>query len=91
MQAGIGKLYTLSGNKFVGYVNYKAFHHSAATNWWGELTFMEYTRIDEGGLFTIEFEDKRKSQCHLKKRVNVAVSGIPPQWKYYVTGISPIE
>ena len=87
----IGKLYRLSDGKFVAYVDYKLLHHEAATNWWGELTLMDYIRLDEGNRFIIELEDKRKSKCHLKKRVNVAVSGIPPRYKYHVTGFSPIE
>jgi len=87
----IGKLYRFSDGQIVGYVNYKVFHHSAATNWWGELTLMDYIRLDEGDMFVIELEDKRKSQCHLKKRVNMAVSGTPPRFVYHVTGTSPLE
>lgn len=88
---GIGKLYRLNDDQFVANINYKLFHHPAATNWWGELTPIDYVRLDEGDRFIIELEDKRKSKCHLKKRVNRAVSGIPPCYIYYVTGFSPIE
>ena len=87
----IGKLYRLSDNQFMAYVNYKLFYHPAATNWWGELTLVDYVRLDEGDRFIIELEDKRKSKCHLKKRVNVAVKGIPPRYVYHVTGFSPLE
>ena len=87
----IGKLYRLSDGQFVGCVDYKVFHHPAATNWWGELTLMDYIRLDEGDIFVIELEDKRKSQCHLKKRVNVAAGGLPPRFVYHVTGTSPLE
>ena len=86
-----GKLYRLSDNQFVANVDYQLFHHEAATNWWGELTLVDYTHISEGERFVIELEDKRKSTCHLKKRVNRAVSGLPPRYMYHVTGFSPLE
>ena len=88
---GIGKLYRFSDNQFVSYINYQLFQHRAATNWWGELTLVDYVHLDEDDRFIIELEDKRKSQCYLKKRVNVAVTGIPPRYVYHVTGTGPIE
>jgi len=88
---GIGKLYKFSDNQFVANVNYQLFRHEAATNWWGELTLSEHMRISEGDRYIIELDDKRKSNCHLKKRVNRAVSGIPPRYIYHVTGFSPFE
>ena len=88
---GIGKLYRLSDNQLVSNVNYQLFHHEAATNWWGELTLTDYVRLNEGDRFIIELEDKRKSQCHLKKRVNRAVSGIPSRYIYHVTGTGALE
>jgi len=87
----IGKLYRINDGQFVANINYKLFHHPAATNWWGELTLIDYVPLDEGNRFVIELEDKRKSKCHLKKMVNRAVSGIPPRYVYHVTGFSPIE
>jgi len=86
-----GKLYRFSDNQFVGHVDYKVFHHSVATNWWGELTLVDNVRLDERDRFIIELEDKRKGECRLKKMVNRAVSGIPPRWIYHVTGTSPLE
>ena len=53
---GIGKLYRLSDNQFVAHVNYRLFHHNAATNWWGELTLVDYVPLNEGDIFIIEFE-----------------------------------
>jgi len=87
----IGKLYRLSDNQFLAKVNYQLFNHEAATNWWGELTLIDNIRLSDGDRFLIELEDKRKSQCHLKKRVNRAVSGIPPRYIYHITGFSPLE
>ena len=91
IKGGTGKLYKLSDDQFIGYVNYRLFHHPAATNWWGELTLVDYIRLDEDDLFVIELEDKRKSQCHLKKRVNMAANGYPARFVYHVTGTSPVE
>ena len=87
----IGKLYRFSDSQFVTCVNYRLFNHEAATNWWGELTLVDYVHLDEGDVFIIELEDKRKSKCHLKKRVNRAASGVPPRWVYHVTGFSSLE
>ena len=87
----IGRLYRTSDNKLLTKVNYRLFQHEAATNWWGELTLIDNVRLGEGDRFIIELEDKRKSRCHLKKRVNRAVSGIPPRYIYHVTGFNPLE
>ncbi len=88
---GIGKLYRLSDDQFVSNVNYQVFLHPAVTNWWGELTLIDYTNLSEGDAFMIELEDRRKSKCHLKKKVNRAVSGFPSRYIYHVTGFSPFE
>ena len=87
----IGKLYRLSDGQFVAHVNYRLLNHDAVTNWWGELTLINNVRLNEDDRFIIELEDKRKSQCHLKKRVNRAVSGLPPRWIYHFTGNGQIE
>jgi hypothetical protein len=87
----IGKLYRFSDDQFLTHVDYQIFEHPAATNWWGELILIDYIRLNENDLFVIEFEDKSKSKCQLKKRVNRAVSGLPPRYIYHVTGFSPIE
>ncbi len=86
-----GKLYKLDDSELVAGVNYHVFQHRAATHWWGELTLVESVALDEGEMFEIEFEDRRRSKCQLKKRVNRAVSGLPPRYTYHVTGFSAIE
>ena len=88
---GIGKLYRLSDDKFVAKVDYKLFYDEAATNWWGELSLIDYAPLGEGDRYIIELEDKRKSKCYLKKSVNRAVSGVPACYIYHVTGFSPFE
>ena len=87
----IGKLYRLSDGQFLANINYQLFHDPAATNWWGELTPIDSILLDENERFLIELEDKRKSQCYLKKRVNVAAGGYPALFVYHVTGTSPFE
>ena len=87
----IGKLYRLDDNQFVARVDYQLFRHPAATNWWGELILIDDTHLNEGNMFIIEFENKHRSKCHLKKKVNRAMSGFPARYIYHVTGFSPIE
>jgi len=86
----IGKLYRLSDNQFVAEVNYQ-FQDVSATSWWGELTLTDYLRIDTGEGYIIELEDARKGKCRLRKRVNRAVSGVPPRYVYQFTGTSALE
>ena len=81
----IGKLYNSSDEKFVANVNYQ-FQHESPQRWWGELTFVEYVRIKDGSGFILELEDSRKGRCALKKRVNRAVTGVPPRYIYHFTG-----
>jgi len=88
---GIGKLYRLRDGELVANVNYQLLHHQATASWSGELTLVDNVRLDERDRFIIELEDKRKGECHLKKIVNRAVSGIPPRWIYHVTGTRPFE
>ncbi len=85
-----GRLYKTSDNKLVTNVNYQL-HDESATNWWGELTLIDYMRINEREGYIIRLEDKRKGNCRLKKRVNRAVSGIPPRYIYHFTGTSSLE
>ena len=86
----IGKLYDADGEQFVGDVNYRL-HNASPTNWWGELTLVEYSRISDGGDYIIELEDKRKGRCYLKKRVNRAVSGVPPRYVYHFAGVGKLQ
>lgn len=85
-----GKLYRLSDNQLVAEVNYQ-FQDESATSWWGELTLNDYVRINENDGYVIELEDMRKGHCRLRKRVNRAVSGVPPRYIYRFTGISALE
>lgn len=86
----IGGLYRISDSKLVAKVNYQL-HDETATNWWGELTLIDYMRLNEREGYIIRLEDKRKGRCRLKKRVNRAVSGVPPRYIYHFGGTSPLE
>jgi len=86
----IGKLYRLSDNQFIAEVDYH-FHDESATSWWGELTLTNYVRIDDRESYVIELKDMRKGKCHLRKRVNRAVSGVPPRYVYQFSGASALK
>ncbi len=85
-----GKLYNLSDNQFLTDVNYK-FHDESATNWWGELTLTDYLRISDNDGYIIELDDTRRGNCRLRKRVNRAVSGVPPRYVYQFSGTSALK
>ncbi|GAJ16048.1 unnamed protein product, partial [marine sediment metagenome] len=61
-------------------------YDKAETGWWGELVLTEYKRPDESASYVIEFEDGRRGKCSLRKRVNRAVSGVPPLYRYQFRG-----
>ena len=86
----IGKLYRSDDEQFIANVNYQLQVASEA-KWWGELTLIEYIRIADGDAYVIELEDNRKGRCYLKKRVNRAVSGIPPRYIYHFNGTTPLK
>ena len=80
-----GKLYQSSDEKFLVNVEYQ-FQHESPRRWWGELVPVEYMRISDGPGYILELEDSRKCRCTLKKRVNRAVTGVPPRYIYYFSG-----
>jgi len=86
----IGKLYRLSDNKLVTKVNYQL-HDESTTSWGGELTLTDYMRVNENEGYTLKLEDKRKGNCRIKKRVNRAVSGVPPRYIYHFTSTGPLK
>ena len=85
-----GKLYRSSDNELVAEVNYQI-HHESEASWWGELTLATSERISESDGFVIELDDNRMGRCRLRKRVNRAVSGVPPRYVYHFNGTSPLE
>jgi len=86
-----GKLYKLgSDEKFVAGVNYQL-HDESKVGWWGELVLTEYKRVSDGTGYVIELEDGRRGSCSLRKRVNRAVSGVPPLYHYHFRGRGRLE
>lgn len=85
-----GKLFRLSNNELISEVNYQ-FQNETDTSWWGELVLIDYIRIDDGDNYIIELEDARRGKVRLRKRVNRAVSGVPPRYVYQFTGITPLH
>ena len=82
---GTGKLYRSSDGKFLTKVNYQ-FQQEEDHDWWGELMLVDYIRIEDGGHYVLELEDRRKGKCVLKKRVNRAVTSLPPRYIYRFSG-----
>ena len=80
-----GKLYQASNEQFLANVNYQ-FQHESPQQWWGELTLVEYMRVSDGFGYILELEDNRKGRCTLKKRVNRAVTSLPPRYIYHFSG-----
>jgi len=85
-----GRLYQSIDEKFIGEVNYN-FQHDEEHRWWGELTLVEYMRVKDGGGYIIELENGRRSRCALKKRVNRAVTSLPPRYVYHFSGTGKFE
>ena len=86
----IGKLYNSSDEQFIANVNYQ-FQHESPQRWWGELTLIEYARLKDGTGYLLELEDGRIGKCSLKKRINRAVTSLPPRYVYYFTGMGSFE
>lgn len=86
----LGRLYKYNDERFYTGVSYNI-QVGSDTNWWGELTPIEYRLLDDGSGYIIELEDRRRGRCHVKKRINRAVSGVPPRYIYHFTGTSPLE
>jgi len=80
-----GRLYQGVNDEFIANVNYQ-FQHEDDHQWWGELTLIEYRQIKDGGGYMIELEDGRRSRCALKKRVNRAVTSLPPRYVFHFSG-----
>ena len=80
-----GKLYKFENKQFVVDIDYQIMGETATNNW-GELVPVEYVRMDDFKEYMVELDDNRKIKCNLKKRVNRAVSGIPPRYIYHFVG-----
>jgi len=80
-----GKLLQSLDEKLITLVNYQ-FQHDENKQWWGELTLVDYVRIKDGSGYILELEDGRRGRTALKKRVNRAVTSLPPRYVYHFSG-----
>ena len=80
-----GRLYNSFNEQLIANVTYQ-FQHEEDHRWWGELTLIEYRQIKDGAGYIIELEDGRRNRCMLKKRVNRAVTSLPPRYVYHFSG-----
>ena len=80
-----GRLYRSSDEQLLANINYQ-FQHESPKDWWGELTLVEYVRLNDGPGYILELEDGRRGRCALKKRVNRAVTSLPPRYVYRFSG-----
>ena len=84
-----GKIYNSLDSELLGCVEYQ-FFDSSSSGWWGELVFTEYRKTRDGDGYILELEDGRRGHCSLKKKLNKAVSGIPPLFYYRFQGLSTL-
>jgi len=85
-----GRLYQSRDEKLIAGVNYQ-FQHESEHRWWGELTLVDYVRIKDGSGYILELEDGRRGKCNLKKRVNRAVTSLPPRYVYHFSGSGKLD
>ena len=83
-----GKLYGFKDSQFEADVDYRLYQRSESTEWSGEVTLPGNLKINDNDIFEIELEDGCKCLCKLRKKVNKAVSGIPPRFIYHATSLS---
>ena len=86
----IGKLYNANNDEMIAEVEYQM-QNESPSGWWGELVLIQYKRISDGSGYLIELEDSRQGHCSLKKRVNRAVSGVPPRYIYHFSGTGKLK
>ena len=85
-----GKLYRFGDGEFIANIKYQ-FLDESKTSWWGELVLSEYKAISDGNNYMIELKDGRRGRCSLKKRVNRAVTGVPPRYHFHFRGFGPLK
>jgi hypothetical protein len=85
-----GKIFNATTNQFLANVNYQ-FQHEEDHRWWGELTTVEYKQLKDGGGYILVLEDGRQNRCALRKRVNRAVTSLPPRYVFHFSGSGKFE
>ena len=90
LNMGTGKLYRLNANQFMADINYQLYQGRESTEWSAELALPSSLKINDNEIFIIELEDGHKCLCKIRKKVNRAVSGVPPCFIYHVTSLGRI-
>lgn len=90
---GRGKLYRDNSQQFVADIKYQVSEDLDVepVRWGGEFSLTEYIKVGDDDRYIIELEDGRKGKCFVKKRVNRAVSGVPPRYIYHFKGLDSLE
>lgn len=88
---GTGKLYRLNDNQFMADIDYQLYQGRESTEWSAELALPSSLKINNNEIFIIKLEDGLKFLCKLRKKVNRAVSGIPPRYTYHAMSLGRIE
>ena len=91
---GKGKLYDANTEELISMVSYQVYEElnkeGALERWWGELTLTDSVRIHDGDKYIIELDDKRQGRCSLRRRVNKALTLVPPRFFYLLQGTGPL-
>ena len=82
-----GKLYNDQG--YLVDVNYRLFNEQEHS-WWGELVFTEFRKVEDGS-YIFENAAGKRGRCVIRKKVNKAVSSVPPLFFYRFHGTSVME
>lgn len=92
---GNGKIYDTGSEEFISTVNYQIHEELSKdgnpVRWWGELTFIDSVRIQDGDRYLIQLEDDRRGRCSLRRRTNKAIISVPPRFFYMLQGTSPLK
>ncbi len=91
LNMGTGKLYRLNDNQSMADIDYQLYQRRESTEWSSELTLSSSLKISESEIYVIELEDGLKFLCKLRKKVNRAVSGVPPCFIYHAMSLGQIE
>ncbi len=92
---GNGKIYDIVSEEFISTVNYQIHEELSKdgnpVRWWGELTFTDSVRIQDGDRYLLQLEDDRGGRCFLRRRINKAIISVPPRFFYMLQSTSPLE
>lgn len=83
----VGKLYNDKG--YLVDVNYRMYNEQEH-GWCGELVLTEFRKVADGN-YTFENAEGKRGKCVLRKKVNKAVSSIPPLFFYRFHGTGVME